>query len=116
MGGDRGGGKMGREREKEGGKKTPRPRLVSFGGPGWGVPKKTPQGRRKPTPSLCLSGQISSLAATPLGPQGFVSLFWTQFDTALIMRAVFTAQLVWAVAGGGCFASRYVGGEKDPLS
>jgi hypothetical protein len=46
----------------------------------------------------------------------FVFLLWVQFTTALFMRAVITVQFGWAVAGGGGFASRYVGGEKDPLS
>jgi hypothetical protein len=40
-----------------------------------------------------------------------------QFTTDLSVRAVIYCPVIgWAVAGGGGFASRYVGGEKDPHS
>ena len=116
MGGDRGGGKKGGKRREKGGKKPPRPSLVSFGGPGWGAPK-TLQGRSENSPPpLCLGGQIPSLAAVPLGPQGqsCVSVLGPVHDGPFYEGRNLLPSFGWAVAGGGGFASRYVGGVKTP--
>jgi len=89
MGGDRGGGKKGGKRREKGGKKPPRPSLVSFGGLGWGV-SKTLQGRSENSPP-----PLSWAARSQVWPQPhwarrdrIVSLFWVQFTTVLSMRAV----------------------------
>jgi hypothetical protein len=72
MGGDLGGGKKGREPGKEGGKNHPLPQSgLLLGDQAGEFEKKLPKGEEKNSHSpFCLGGQMSSLAATPTGPQG----------------------------------------------
>ena len=108
--------KKGGKGGEKGVKKPPLPQSGLLRGTRLGSSKSS-QGRSESVLLLPCAWAASLLAATPTGSTGTISsLIWTQFTTALFMGAVFTAQLGWAVAGGGRLASRYVGGEKDPRS